>query len=217
MRIIDRSPEDLDAVFLTHEHLDHIRGIGTLARKYGLAVYSTKGTQENGKRVIGKIADWRLINQADKVHIGDMVVEAYPTPHDAEESVAYVVTCGTRKLAHAADLGMVTDHVRDKLSHADALMVESNHDVDMLNAGPYPWSVKQRIKSDLGHLSNEACADLLHAVNHDRLQTVVLIHLSEKNNLPEIARLTAAQALKNGSAKMLLARQDQPTELLTIQ
>ena len=217
MRTIDRSPEDLDAVFLTHEHSDHIRGVGPLARKYGLAVYSTKGTQDNGNRVIGKIADWRLIRQADKLHVGDMVVEAYPTPHDSEESVAYVVTCGTRKLAHAADLGMVTDHVRDKLSQADALMVESNHDVDMLNAGPYPWSLKQRIKSDLGHLSNEACADLLSAVNHDRLQTVVLIHISETNNLPEIARLTAAQALKNGSAKMLLARQDQPTELLAIQ
>lgn len=217
LRSIDRKSQDLDAVFLTHDHSDHVRGIGPLARKNQLPVYSTEGTHKAAKHCVGKIPDWRFFKQTDRVKVGDLTVEAYPTPHDAAESVAFVITCGDRKLGHATDLGTVTPLVREKLKHVDALLVEANHDVDMLDAGPYPWPLKQRIKSDLGHLSNEACAQLLTAVNHDRLQTVILMHLSETNNHPEIAQITARQALKNGSAEMMLAQQDRSTELLTIQ
>ncbi|UCD12315.1 MAG: hypothetical protein JSU88_04320, partial [Nitrospinaceae bacterium] len=102
------------------------------------------------------------------------------------------------------------------LQRADALMVEANHDVDMLHAGPYPWSTKKRIQSDVGHLSNEACAELLAATGHGGLKTVVLMHLSETNNHPDIAAITARQALGDSSAEMILARQDRPTPLIEI-
>lgn len=204
----------MDAVFLTHEHSDHVKGIGPLTRKHRLPVYSTEGTHKATEKE--NIPDRRVMQPSNRVMIGDLAVEAYSTPHDAAQPVAFIVTHGKRKLGHATDLGMATPLVREKLQRADALLLEANHDVEMLNASAYPWPLKQRIKSDLGHLSNEACAELLSSVNHDGLQTVVLMHLSESNNLPEIAELTARQALRNGSAKMILARQDRPTELLAI-
>lgn len=148
--------------------------------------------------------------------IGGLSVEAYTTPHDAAEPVAFVVGYGNRKLGHATDLGSITPLVREQLKNADALLLEANHDVEMLDAGAYPWPLKKRIKSDLGHLSNEACAELLSAVDHGGLQTVVLMHLSESNNNPEIAELTVRQRLRRSAAQMILARQDRPTELLAI-
>ncbi|MEC7641427.1 MAG: MBL fold metallo-hydrolase [Nitrospinota bacterium] len=211
---IQRKPEGLHAVFLTHGHSDHVKGVGPLVRKYGLPVYCTEGTHEETAR--HRIADRRVLKPSAKVAIGDLTVEAYPTPHDAAEPVAFIVHQGKRKLAQATDLGTVTPLVREKLLYADALLLEANHDVEMLDAGAYPWPLKQRIKSDLGHLSNDACADLLSSVNHEGLQTVVLMHLSENNNHPEIASLTVRQALKNRSTKMILARQDRPTELLAV-
>lgn len=214
LQAIGRAPEDVDAVFLTHEHSDHVKGLGPVTRKYRLPVYGTAGThQETGKQ---NIADRRVLKPSCRVMIGDLCVEAYATPHDAAEPVAFVIGCGNRKLGHATDLGSVTPLVREKLKNADALLLEANHDVEMLDAGAYPWALKRRIKSDLGHLSNEACADLLSAVNHDGLQTVVLMHLSEKNNHPAIAEVTVRQSLQRSSADMILARQDRPTDLLAI-
>jgi len=204
----------LDAVFLTHEHSDHVKGIGPLARKYGLPVYGTAGTHEaTGKE---NIAGRRVLKALHRVMIGGLSVEAYTTPHDAAEPVAFVVGYGNRKLGHATDLGSITPLVREQLKNADALLLEANHDVEMLDAGAYPWPLKKRIKSDLGHLSNEACAELLSAVDHGGLQTVVLMHLSESNNNPEIAELTVRQRLRRSAAQMILARQDRPTELLAI-
>jgi len=214
LQIIGRTPEDLDAVFLTHEHSDHVKGIGPLTRKYHLPVYSTAGTHRATEKE--NIADRRVLKSACRIEVGGLCVEAYTTPHDAAEPVAFVIGYGKRKLGHATDLGTITPLVREKLQNADALLLEANHDVEMLDASVYPWTLKKRIKSDVGHLSNEACADLLSAVNHDGLQTVVLMHLSENSNHPEIAELTVRQSLQRSSAEMILARQDRPTDLLAI-
>lgn len=212
--LIGRSPKDLHGVFLTHEHADHVKGAGTLARKHKIPVFSTEGTYKKMRHTVGKIPDWYAFKREDEVLMGDLRIEPYPTEHDAEESVAFVVRKGASKLGHAADLGRVTPLVREKLGGSDVLLVESNHDVDMLHAGPYPWALKQRIKSDVGHLSNEACAELLSFLKHDRLQLIVLMHLSETNNHPDIAQVTAAQAA--GAVKMILARQHCPTQLIRI-
>ncbi|MFQ5443465.1 MAG: MBL fold metallo-hydrolase [Nitrospinales bacterium] len=216
MQAIDRDPAELDAVLLTHEHSDHVRGIGPLARKYKIPVYSTGGTHHAIRHVAGHLPEWKQIRCGETVEIGDLKIEPYATPHDATESIAFVVRNGTSKLGHATDLGKVTPFVLEKLQSSDALLVESNHDVEMLNSGPYPWPLKQRIKSDAGHLSNEACAEMLASLIHDRLRCVVLMHLSETNNHPEIAQLTARQVLGDSPVEMILAQQDQPTRLIPL-
>ena len=146
-----------------------------------------------------------------------MEIESYPTPHDAAESVAYVIHHKGRKLGHATDLGSITQNLIEKLAGSDILLVEANHDEELLDAGPYPWSVKRRIKSEIGHLSNRSCAKLLSALNHSGLQKVALMHLSETNNHPDIALLSARLGLQNDSAEIFLAQQDHPSELITVQ
>ena len=216
LALIGCDARDLDAVFVTHEHSDHVGGVGPLARKYNIPLYTTEGTFSKISRRVGRIPVWHAIRSEQPVEIGAMVVEPYSTPHDAQEPVAFIVRHGDIKLGHAADLGRATSYVREKLRHSTVLLVEANHDIDMLNAGPYPWPLKLRIKSDLGHLSNEVCGELLADVTHSGLETVVLMHLSETNNHPDIAAITARQALGASAARLLLAQQDQPTEVLTI-
>ena len=212
---IGRTPEELDAVFLTHEHSDHIVGVGPLVRKHEIPLYATKGTVQAGEK-LGRIPIFRPIRAGETIRVDSLEIEPYNTSHDARESVAYVIRCQNRKLGHATDMGMITHETREKLKNSHVLLVESNHDVEMLDVGPYPWPVKQRIKSALGHLSNEACGDLLATVSHEHLKHVVLMHLSQTNNHSEIARITALQALGNRNLILDLARQDQATELKEI-
>lgn len=213
---IGRNPETLDAVFLTHEHSDHVKGVGPLARRFNVPVFATSGTFEQIEDSAGPLPDRNTIGNEDRVEIGDLQICSYPTPHDAAESVGFVFRSGILKLGYAADLGCVPDLVREKLMNCDALLVESNHDLGALDNGPYPWHLKQRIKSDAGHLSNTACADLLSSVDHRGLQTVVLMHLSKANNRPEYALAANKRALKNKSSRMFVASQDSPTPLIPI-
>ena len=214
---VDRGVEDLDAVFLTHEHSDHVRGVRLLLNKRGIPVYATGGTFDAVRRHHGAFAKSNGIAREEEVAVGDLRIESFPTSHDAAESVAYVVRQGSRMLGHATDLGAVTPPVEDRLRGADVLLVEANHDPAMLANGPYPWPLKQRVASDVGHLSNEACAALLRALVHDGLQKVVLMHLSEKNNRPELALNAARQALSEGTVPLEVAWQDRPTPLYAIE
>ncbi|KMP12712.1 hypothetical protein UR09_00465 [Candidatus Nitromaritima sp. SCGC AAA799-A02] len=212
---IGRATDELDAVFLTHEHTDHVGGVGPLIRKHSIPLYATEGTVRAGGRM-GRIPKFQPIRAGETVRVDGLEIEPYATSHDARESVAYVVRCKNRKLGHATDMGTVSSGVREKLKGAHVLLLESNHDVEMLDAGPYPWPLKQRIKSELGHLSNEACGDLLAAVSHDGLKRVVLMHLSQTNNHPEIARVTALQAMGSRAPLMDLAQQDRATVLMEV-
>lgn len=216
MKLIGRDLSGLDAVFITHEHSDHVRGIGPLARKHKAPVFTTEGTLRRIRNSAGQLPQWRPLRADEPITVGDLTVEPYATPHDAEESVAFVVWKDNAKLGHATDLGSVTPGVRQKLKNADTLLVEANHDLDMLDAGPYPWPVKQRVKGEWGHLSNESCAELLASVVHSQLKRVVLMHLSQTNNHPDIAELTARQALGDCEPEMILASQDRPTHLLPV-
>jgi len=216
MTQIDRPLNGLDAVFATHEHSDHIRGMGPLLRKHQIPLYTTAGTFKRACHTLGKLPGFNPIRAGQPLKFGRLVVEPYATPHDAEESVAFVIYfCGFR-LGIATDLGRVTPDIRNKLQKLDALLIESNHDVEMLDAGPYPWGTKKRIKSDVGHLSNEACGELLSSVNHSELRLVVLMHMSETNNHPDLARLIAQQALGQDSPNIIIAEQNYPTSLITL-
>ncbi|MBC8285641.1 MAG: MBL fold metallo-hydrolase [Nitrospinae bacterium] len=216
MAHIDRSFTGMDAVFATHEHSDHIRGIGPLLRKHEVPLYTTEGTWRRANPTIGKIGTCNTIRANEPVHFGELSVEPYSTPHDAEESVAFVIRYQGKSLGIATDLGRITPEVKSTLQNLDALLVEANHDISMLEAGPYPWMTKKRIKSGVGHLSNEDCGELLASVNHSDLKLVVLMHMSETNNHPDLAKITARQALGDSPPEMILAQQNHPTQLFSI-
>ncbi|MZG29327.1 MAG: MBL fold metallo-hydrolase [Nitrospinae bacterium] len=216
MAAINRSFEGLNAVFATHEHTDHIRGIGPLLRKHKLQLFTTEGTFKRASSSMGTLPGFNSIRAGQPVEFGELLVEPYSTPHDAEEPVAFVFHYRGLRLGLATDLGRVTREVKNKLQKLDALLIESNHDINMLDAGPYPWITKRRIKSDVGHLSNEACGDLLSSVKHSGLRLVVLMHMSETNNHPELAMITARQALGQDSPEMIVAEQNHPTPLMAL-
>jgi phosphoribosyl 1,2-cyclic phosphodiesterase len=193
MQRLGRSPEQLAAVLVTHEHGDHIRGVSVLARKYGLPVWLSNGT----RRVLqdNDLQDARSLDGEAHIEIGDLDVRPYTVPHDAREPCQYVFADGNRRFGMLTDTGRITAHIRDCLDACDALLLECNHDADMLANGPYTANLKQRVGGPLGHLSNGQAGKLLKQIDTSHLQHVVAAHLSEKNNRPELARQALAAPL----------------------
>jgi phosphoribosyl 1,2-cyclic phosphodiesterase len=186
---------DLDAIIVTHEHDDHVGGVARLARKYELPVYLTYGTLTalNGAR--SRIAQITLVDSHTPFAIGDIAVQPYPVPHDAREPAQFVFSDGGVRLGMLTDAGSSTPHIESMLSGLDALVLECNHDRDLLAKGSYPPYLKQRISGRLGHLDNETAAALLASLDCSRLQHVIAAHLSQQNNTPELARAAMAKAL----------------------
>ena len=188
---LELSGKDIDGILLTHEHSDHIKGLGVLARKYGLPIYATPGTAEavKGMGSLGKIASSLFVEiHADQdFRIGDLEISPFHISHDAADPVAFRIACGKKKMAVATDLGVYTDYTIEHLKGLDVLLLEANHDIHMLQVGAYPYPLKQRISGELGHLSNETAGKLLCQVLHDDLKAVMLGHLSKENNYAELA------------------------------
>lgn len=182
---------EIDGIFVTHEHADHINGLGVIARKYGIPIYATKGTIEAIKHssAVGVIEEdlFQTIRPDEKYIVKDMALYPIHTSHDAADPVAYRVSHGTQSAGIITDLGCYTDYTVECLRKLDILYLEANHDVHMLQAGPYPYYLKQRILGERGHLSNETAGKLLTRLLHDDMQAIVLGHLSKENNLPELA------------------------------
>lgn len=182
---------DIDGILITHEHADHISGLGILARKYEIPIYATAGTIKALKNCSGLgDLDYSLFHEVQedkKLTLKDLTVNPMRISHDAAHPVGYRISYGSKKVAVCTDLGVYNDYTVECLKGMDALLLEANHDVNMLQVGPYPYYLKQRILGEKGHLSNENSGRLLCRILHDGLQTVLLGHLSKENNLPELA------------------------------
>ncbi len=201
-------PETLKAIVVSHEHSDHIKGVGVLSRRFDLPVYMSRQTHDASLPTIGKISRLNHFECGCAFKINGLDIHPFSTSHDAIDPAGFTITRNSIKIGVATDLGIVTSMVREHLKNSDLLVIESNHDPRMLENGPYPWPLKQRIKSRTGHLSNPDTAALLKQIQCDRLSHVILSHLSEENNTPEKVIQTAGQALENSSARIHVAVQD---------
>jgi phosphoribosyl 1,2-cyclic phosphodiesterase len=188
-------PASLDAVLISHEHGDHARGAASFSRRFGVPLTGTAGTEAALGLDPEKIPRFQRLLPGDTHRYGEALVRPVAVPHDAREPVAFVVEACGRRLGHATDLGHMTRGLVAAFRHCDALLIESNHDPALLRQGPYPWSLKERILGPLGHLSNRDVARYLHTGLGSECRTVVLAHLSEKNNHPELVRAEAERAL----------------------
>lgn len=213
---IGESLSGLNAVFITHEHGDHVRGLGVLTRRYDVPVYMTPGTQQCLPEGLGPVNRVQLIEAGDAIDIGDLSVNSFSVSHDAADPISFVVQSHGLKLGFAGDLGYVSHLVRDRLAGSDALVLEANYCPDMLRASSYPASIRQRIDGKRGHLSNHAASSLLSNVMHDGLKLVVLTHISQENNTPELALQRVSAVVKGRGTRVHVAHQDQPTEVFEI-
>ena len=189
------APESLTAILVTHEHADHAGGVGAFAARYRIPVWLTFGTLDMLGERISRLEHVYGFDSRDTFAIGLLEVRPFPVPHDAREPVQFVVSDGAHRLGVLTDIGVTTRYVEASLSGCDALVLECNHDLDMLAGGDYPLPLKQRISSRLGHLHNEASAGLLAALDTSRLKHIIAAHLSQQNNTPDKARAALAQAL----------------------
>lgn len=181
--------EMLSGIFVTHEHSDHIKGIGVLSRRFDLPVYATEGTWQAMEGCIGTIArkNKKIIYSGEKTVFADLILSPFAIPHDAAQPVGYTISDGEKKVSIATDIGHPSDSVKEGIADSDALLLEANYDVEMLRKGPYPYPLKQRILGDLGHMSNPTAGDLLAEMVTSRLRHVYLGHLSAENNTPQLA------------------------------
>ncbi len=195
---IEKKIEDIEGIFITHEHIDHIRGVGVLARRYKLPIYANEKTWKAMDDMIGTIPTEQkfILPLGSRIQIADIEIESFGISHDAAEPVGYVFYQGSSKLASITDTGYVSDKMKGIIEHADAFVFESNHDVEMLRMGRYPWSVKQRILGDFGHVSNEDAALAMADVIGPKTKSIYLAHLSQDNNMKDLARMAAQQILE---------------------
>lgn len=194
---IGKKIEDLSGILVTHEHSDHIKGLGVLARKYKLPIYANEKTWKAMDGLVGVIPTEQKFNfEIEQVKtFGGLDVQSFGVSHDAAEPMFYSFHDGDKKVVVITDTGYVSDRMKGIISNADAYVFESNHDVQMLQMGHYPWSIKRRILSDVGHVSNEDAALAMADVMGDKTKRIYLAHLSKDNNMKDLARMSVQQTL----------------------
>jgi phosphoribosyl 1,2-cyclic phosphodiesterase len=200
------SAKNLDAILVSHEHTDHIQAVGILSRRYQLPVYISPRTKKAFPR-LGKVHDLRTFECGATFQINNMTIHPFSISHDAEDPVGFTIGQNGTIIGIATDLGIATAMVKQHLKNCSLLIIEFNHDPVMLEQGPYPWPIKQRIKSRTGHLSNVESKKLLEELQHDNLKHVILAHLSDTNNTPQKAFGEASKALTHCKAHLTVADQ----------
>lgn len=216
LECIGEDPDGIDAVLITHEHSDHAGGLRVLAKDLPIQAFLTEGTMHALRADEYELNGSRLVPVPPGVPftIGDVEVLPFTVPHDAAEPVAFTMTCAGFKLTQLTDIGYMPDHVAERLCGSDVLILESNHDLEMLRVGPYPWALKQRLMGRYGHLSNTAAGRFIREQFDGQAKYVVLAHLSSRNNHPAIAKYEVSRALQDrGLANTYLSvtSQDEPT------
>ncbi len=221
------APESLSGILITHEHADHVSGVHVMAKKFRLPVFMTAPTHAAWQRQFTDAAGnpvhaerLELFAAGKAFSVGDIEIMPFTIPHDAADPVGYRFLAEGVRVAIATDLGFLPRNVRDHLRGCDGLMLESNHDLEMLRGGPYPWAVKQRVMSRVGHLSNDALAEFLTTDYDGCAAFLILAHLSEQNNHPDLARVAAERALEMRQGlwgnRLVLASQNEPLSTLTL-
>ncbi|GAA0819185.1 MBL fold metallo-hydrolase [Clostridium tertium] len=199
LKSIGENPSDIDGIFVTHEHSDHIKGIGVLSRKYDIPIYSNADTWMAMDGSIGKIKEhnMRIMDRRSTLSIKDLDIISFNIPHDAVAPVGYTMHHNGKKVSVITDFGIYTEEIRDNIKDSEVMLLESNHDVNMLKFGPYPYTLKRRILSEVGHLSNEDCGKaIVDLIRYKPNKKIILGHLSGTNNHPDLALETVSSVLK---------------------
>lgn len=218
LAVLGKDIDCLNGIFVTHEHHDHINGVGVMSRRCSIPVFANEGTFRGGEKRLKKLFKRKEFHTGDTLSFQDLNVRSFAVSHDTNDPVGYIISDGRRALGYCTDTGIVSTLVGNRLKGLDSLILEFNHDPELLRNGPYPPSLQQRVRSNQGHLANEDSAKLLEKIVHENLQHVILAHLSETNNLPEIAYREAAAAIPDTFSEKILkiSDQDQPTSLFNI-
>lgn len=213
LKAVDRQPRDVTAILVTHEHTDHAQGVATFSKRHNTPVWTTPGTAS----ALPTIARVRQLSCHRPLTIGAIDVQPFPVPHDAREPCQFTFSAAGRRLGMLTDAGCITPHMVERLTACDALALECNHDSESLQRGPYPDSLKARVASRFGHLNNHQTTDLLKRLDATRVQWLLGLHLSERNNSPEHVRATLEPALQHARYPLHLATQDAPTGWLSVE
>lgn len=222
---IDENPRDLKGIFITHEHSDHIKGVGVISRKYDIPIYAPHDTWVAMESTIGKIKEHniKVMDRRSVVSIKDMDIKSFIIPHDAAAPVGYTINLDGKMASVATDFGTFTREIEDSIKDSEVILIESNYNPQMLDMGPYPYSLKQRIKESYGHLSNEDCGEAIVKILKNGLgKNIILGHLSNTNNTPDLAELTVkdiltANSIEVGSDVFLsMANRHNPSKIITL-
>lgn len=225
LKHIGEKSSSIDGIFITHEHIDHIKGVGVLSRKYDIPIYANDNTWAVMEKNIGKIKEHniRIMDRRSSITINDLEIRSFNIPHDAIAPVGYTVSSAGKNASVVTDFGVFTEEIRDNIIDSDIILLESNHDVNMLRMGPYPYKLKLRVLGENGHLSNEDCGSaIVSLLKNDKKKQIVLGHLSGTNNHPDLAYQTVVDVLSENGIRpgddviLQLASRHNPSEIILL-